>query len=117
MVRMTMLFTARRKRPLAAESCALSGAHLLNDLIQSMIPAMYPLLKEGVRAGLRAIGLITLAFQVTRASLLSLCLGLVPDHKPLPYDHGAGQWGNTFGLLGPPPSLPHYAMCEGLRLP
>ena len=52
-------------RPLLPILLALSGAHLLNDLIASMIPAMYPLLKEAYRLDFAQIGLITLAFQVT----------------------------------------------------
>lgn len=44
---------------------ALSGAHLLDDLIQSMIPAVYPLIKDTYQLDFAQIGLITLAFQVT----------------------------------------------------
>src|SRR6516225_9774357 len=56
-------------RPLLPILLALSGAHLLNDLIQSMIPAMYPLLKEAYRLDFTQVGLITLAFQVTSSLL------------------------------------------------
>ena len=71
------------RRPLLPILVALSGAHLLNDLISSMIPAMYPLLKEAYRLDFAQVGLITLAFQVT-SSLLQPVLGYVTDHKPWP---------------------------------
>ena len=95
---MTMVASAER-RPLLPILVALSGAHLLNDLIQSMIPAMYPLLKEAYVLDFAQIGLITLAFQVT-ASLLQPVLGLVTDHKPWPYAMVAGMGATLAGLLG-----------------
>jgi len=95
---MTMVVTAAQ-RPLLPILVALSGAHLLNDLIQSMIPAMYPLLKEAYVLDFAQIGLITLAFQVT-ASLLQPVLGLVTDHKPWPYAMVAGMAATLLGLLG-----------------
>jgi FSR family fosmidomycin resistance protein-like MFS transporter len=95
---MTTLAVAAR-RPLLPILVALSGAHLLNDLIQSMIPAMYPLLKEAYRLDFAQIGLITLAFQVT-SSLLQPVLGFVTDHKPWPYAMVAGMAATLSGLLG-----------------
>src|SRR5215510_10709824 len=86
-------------RPLLPILLALSGAHLLNDLISSMIPAMYPLLKEAYRLDFTQVGLITLAFQVT-ASLLQPVLGLVTDHKPWPYAMVAGMAATLSGVLG-----------------
>src|SRR6185503_3613815 len=78
---------------------ALSGGHLLNDLIASMIPAMYPLLKEAYRLDFTQVGLITLAFQVT-SSLLQPLLGFVTDHKPWPYAMVAGMGSTLSGLIG-----------------
>lgn len=49
---------------------AMSGAHLCNDLLQSLIPSMYPILKESYRLSFSEIGWITFAFQIT-ASLFS----------------------------------------------
>ena len=86
-------------RPLLPILLALSGAHLLNDLISSMIPAMYPLLKEAYRLDFTQIGLITLAFQVT-ASLLQPVLGFVTDHRPWPYAMVAGMGATLAGVLG-----------------
>src|SRR5262245_36921154 len=86
-------------RPLLPILLALSGAHLLNDLISSMIPAMYPLLKQAYRLDFAQIGLITLAFQVT-SSLLQPVLGFVTDQKPWPYAMVAGMAATLSGLVG-----------------
>ncbi len=86
-------------RPLLPILLALSGAHLLNDLIASMIPAMYPLLKEAYRLDFTQVGLITLAFQVT-SSLLQPLLGLVTDHRPWPYAMVAGMAATLSGVVG-----------------
>lgn len=78
---------------------ALSVTHLLNDLIQSMIPALYPLMKEVYRLDFAQVGLITLAFQVT-SSLLQPVLGFVTDRRPWPYAMVAGMCATLLGLLG-----------------
>lgn len=85
-------------RPLMPILVALSGAHLLNDLIQSMIPAMYPLLKESYALDFAQIGLITLAFQVT-SSLLQPVLGHITDKRPWPYAMVGGMASTLTGLL------------------
>src|SRR5215468_9137471 len=95
---MTTLVSIPR-RPLLPILLALSGAHLLNDLISSMIPAMYPLLKEAYRLDFTQIGLITLAFQVT-SSLLQPVLGFVTDHRPWPYAMVAGMAATLSGVVG-----------------
>jgi len=95
---MTTLVTALH-RPLLPILLALSGAHLLNDLISSMIPALYPLLKEAYRLDFTQIGLITLAFQVT-SSLLQPVLGFVTDQRPWPYAMVAGMAATLAGVLG-----------------
>src|SRR5471030_3114632 len=63
---------------------ALSLSHLLNDAIQSLLPAIYPVLKESFRLNFTQIGLITLTFQGT-ASLLQPLIGLYTDRRPQPY--------------------------------
>ena len=78
---------------------ALSLAHLLNDLIQSMIPAIYPLLKESYQLSFSQIGGITLAFQVT-SSLLQPMIGYVADRRPWPYAMVAGMAATLTGLVG-----------------
>ena len=95
---MTMLARVSH-RPLLPILLALSGAHLLNDLIQSMIPAMYPLLKEAYRLDFTQVGLITLAFQVT-SSLLQPVLGFLTDHRPWPCAMVAGMAATLSGLVG-----------------
>jgi len=96
------------RRPLLPLLIALSGAHLLNDLIASMIPAMYPLLKEAYQLDFTQIGLITLAFHVT-ASLLQPVLGYVSDHKPWAYAMVAGMGSTLIGVVGLA-SASNYAM-------
>src|SRR5215510_3542865 len=100
--------TSVSPRPLLPILVALSGAHLLNDLISSMIPAMYPLLKEAYRLDFAQVGLITLAFQVT-SSLLQPLLGFLTDHKPWPYAMVAGMAATLSGVVGLA-SAGNYAM-------
>jgi FSR family fosmidomycin resistance protein-like MFS transporter len=77
---------------------SLSFCHLLNDLIQSLIPALYPLLKEEFSLDFAQIGLITLAFQLT-ASLLQPTVGFLTDKRPQPFSLAMGMGSTLFGLL------------------
>lgn len=77
---------------------SLSFCHLLNDLMQSMLPAIYPVLKDAHGLDFGQIGLITLAFQCT-ASLFQPAVGLFTDRKPLPYSLAAGMSSTLVGLL------------------
>lgn len=95
---MTTLSLPAERRPLIPILVALSVAHLLNDLLQSMIPALYPLIKETYRLDFVQIGLITLAFQVT-SSLLQPLLGFLTDKRPWPYAMVAGMGATLVGLL------------------
>jgi len=63
---------------------AVAFAHLLNDLIQAVLPAIYPMLKEKYRLSFGQIGWIALVYQFT-ASLLQPWIGLYTDKRPLPY--------------------------------
>lgn len=63
---------------------AVSGAHLLNDLLQFLLPALYPMLKENYGLSYLQIGLLTLGQQIT-ACLLQPAFGLYGDLKPKPY--------------------------------
>ncbi|MEO7432132.1 MAG: MFS transporter [Dokdonella sp.] len=76
----------------------LSVCHLLNDLIQSLLPAIYPLLKENFALDFGQIGLITLTFQLT-ASLLQPFVGIYTDKRPLPYSLAIGMGFTLAGLL------------------
>jgi len=77
---------------------AISFCHLLNDMIQSLIPAIYPLLKDAFSLNFTQIGLITLAFQLT-ASLLQPVVGLYTDRSPKPYSLAAGMGMTLCGLI------------------
>jgi FSR family fosmidomycin resistance protein-like MFS transporter len=77
---------------------ALSFSHLLNDMMQSLIPALYPLLKASFRLNFTQIGLITLAFQFT-ASLLQPLVGYYTDLKPRPYSLPIGMGITLVGLV------------------
>jgi len=77
---------------------AISAGHLLNDTIQSLLPALYPLLKESLHLSFAQIGLITLAFQLT-ASILQPVVGLVTDRHPQPYSLATGMVLTLVGLV------------------
>jgi FSR family fosmidomycin resistance protein-like MFS transporter len=77
---------------------AISVSHLLNDTIQSVIPAIYPILKDSFHLSFTQIGLITLTFQLT-ASLLQPFVGLYTDHRPQPYSLAVGMGFTLVGLL------------------
>jgi len=77
---------------------SLSFCHLLNDLMQSMIPALYPMLQKDFSLSYTQIGLITLAFQVT-ASLLQPTVGTLTDRYPQPYSLAIGMGSTLIGLL------------------
>lgn len=78
---------------------ALSVTHLLNDMIQSLIPAIYPIIKTAYALDFGQIGLITLTFQVS-ASLLQPLVGLYTDKRPMPYSMVVGMGFSLFGLVG-----------------
>ncbi len=75
---------------------AISFSHLLNDMIQSLLPAIYPILKSSFHLDFAKIGLITLTTQLT-ASLLQPLIGLYTDRKPKPYSL---PFGMGFTLVG-----------------
>jgi FSR family fosmidomycin resistance protein-like MFS transporter len=77
---------------------AASFSHLLNDTIQSLIPAIYPVLKDSFQLSFTQIGLITLTFQVT-ASLLQPLVGLYTDHRPQPFSLPIGMALSLVGLV------------------
>jgi FSR family fosmidomycin resistance protein-like MFS transporter len=77
---------------------AISFSHLLNDTIQSLIPAIYPILKSNYHLSFSQIGLITLTFQLA-ASLLQPFVGMYTDKKPQPYSLAAGMAFTLTGLV------------------
>jgi len=76
----------------------LSFAHLLNDMMQSLLPSIYPLIKEAYGLDFGQIGLITLAFQLT-ASLLQPVVGMFTDRRPQPFSLVAGMALTLIGLI------------------
>jgi FSR family fosmidomycin resistance protein-like MFS transporter len=93
--------TTLADRPEAAVVAILVAAsvcHCLNDTIQSLQPAIYPILKDGFRLDFGQIGLITFVFQVT-ASLLQPFVGLFTDRRPQPYSLPVGMGFSLIGLL------------------
>jgi MFS transporter, FSR family, fosmidomycin resistance protein len=75
---------------------AISFCHGINDMIQSLLPAIYPLLKASFGLSFTQIGLVTLTYQLT-ASLLQPIVGLAADRRPAPFSLPAGM---TFTLAG-----------------
>jgi FSR family fosmidomycin resistance protein-like MFS transporter len=77
---------------------AISVSHLLNDMIQSLILAIYPILKGGFHLSFGQIGLITLTYQIT-ASLLQPIVGMYTDRRPQPYSLPIGMGFTLAGIL------------------
>ena len=77
---------------------ALSASHMMNDVMQSLVPSVYPILKAGYGLDYGQIGLITMAFQLT-ASLLQPLVGLYTDRHPTPYSLAIGMGCTLVGLL------------------
>src|SRR5438552_18271941 len=77
---------------------AITFCHLLNDTMQSLLPAIYPTLKTNYGLSFGQIGLITFTFQST-ASLLQPMVGHYTDRRPLPYSLAVGMGFTLVGLL------------------
>jgi MFS transporter, FSR family, fosmidomycin resistance protein len=77
---------------------SISFCHLLNDTLQSLMPAIYPLLKSSFHLDFGQVGLIALTVQLT-ASLLQPVVGLYTDHRPQPYSLAVGMSITMIGLL------------------
>lgn len=75
---------------------SIAFAHLLNDLLQAIIPASYPILKENYNLSFTQIGLITFSYQLA-ASLLQPLVGFYTDKRPKPYSQLVGM---SFSLIG-----------------
>ncbi|OYX27624.1 MAG: MFS transporter [Flavobacteriales bacterium 32-35-8] len=77
---------------------AVSFAHLLNDLIQGVIPSMYPSLEQKFNLSMAQIGLLTLCFQVS-ASILQPLVGAITDKYPKPFSQVFGMLFSSFGVV------------------
>jgi len=89
---------------------AVSFCHLINDMLQSLLPSIYPILKSSFHLDFSQIGLITLTFQIT-ASLLQPFIGMFTDKKPLPFSLPVGMACTMVGLV-----MLAYAPTFGLLL-
>src|SRR3954451_8757737 len=74
---------APRQRAAYSVIFAIAACHLLNDMMQALVPAIYPILKESYALDFGQIGLITFCFQMT-ASVLQPVVGAVTDKRPMP---------------------------------
>jgi len=94
---------------------ALSFSHLLNDTIQSLLPAIYPLLKTSYGLTFTQVGFITFAFQVT-ASLLQPLVGFYTDRRPKPHSLVLGMAVSLVGLilLSRAANYPHILVAAAL---
>src|SRR5215472_11802829 len=77
---------------------ALSFSHLLNDTMQSLVPSLYPLIKDSYGLNFVQIGVITLTMQVI-SSMMQPLVGLAADHRPQPYSLAVGMCATFAGLL------------------
>jgi len=77
---------------------AISFSHLLNDMVQSLMPAIYPIIKTSFHLNFSQIGLITLVFQMS-ASILQPFVGLYTDKKSHPYSLPVGMGFTLIGLI------------------
>jgi FSR family fosmidomycin resistance protein-like MFS transporter len=97
--------TVSTPRPAAAAATtaftvlgAISVCHLLNDMMQSLLAAIYPILKHNYALSFAQVGLLTFTFQVT-ASLLQPAIGLYTDRRPRPYSLAVGMGFTLAGLV------------------
>ncbi|MGH7996313.1 MAG: MFS transporter [Opitutaceae bacterium] len=94
---------------------ALSGSHVVNDTLQSLLPAIYPVLRPAFNLSLFQVGLITLTFQ-TIASLFQPLVGFLGDRRPMPRSLAAGMVSTLAGLvvLSRAPSFGYILIAAGL---
>jgi len=86
----------KASRPIFSILFAVSMVHLLNDMIQGVIPATYPLLKEEHHLSFSQVGMITMVYQIA-ASIFQPVVGSFTDKHPVPYSQIIGM---SFSLLG-----------------
>ena len=94
----TLSKTASVGRATFTVLAAISFCHLLNDMMQSLLPALYPMLKSAYSLNFGQIGILTLTFQIT-ASLLQPVIGSYTDRSPRPYSLAAGMAFTLVGLV------------------
>src|SRR5947209_12323067 len=101
---MAATIAPKAERRSAAERAAfsillsISFCHLINDMVQSLIPSLYPILKSSFHLNFGQLGLLTLTYQLT-ASLLQPFIGSYTDRRPMPYSLPMGVSFTVGGLL------------------
>jgi FSR family fosmidomycin resistance protein-like MFS transporter len=86
------------ERTLFGVLSAVSVCHLLNDMVQSLLPSVYPILKTSFQLDFGQVGFITLTYQIT-ASLLQPFIGRYTDRTPMPYSLPIGMGFTLVGLV------------------
>jgi len=89
---------SRLQRPVYLVLLGISVSHLLNDMMQSVIPAMYPYIKQKFSLSLSQIGVITLCFQLA-ASIFQPVVGNFTDRRPQPYSQVIGMIFSAVGMI------------------
>jgi FSR family fosmidomycin resistance protein-like MFS transporter len=89
---------ARTGATAVAVLAAISFCHMLNDMMQSMLPAIYPMLKDSLALDFGQVGLVTLTFQLT-ASLLQPLVGIYTDRRPQTYSLALGMGCTLVGIV------------------
>src|ERR1700727_2496591 len=104
-----------QERTMLRVLAAISFCHVLNDMMQSLLPSIYPILKTSFHLNFTQIGFISLAYQIT-ASLLQPVIGHYTDQKPMPYSLPIGMVFTLFGLLllAVAPSFPVLLLAASL---
>ncbi len=95
---MTAATAPLRQKTTLSVLFAMSGCHMLNDVMQSLLASLYPLLKTNYSLDFVQIGFLTMTFQVT-ASLLQPGVGIVTDRWPMSYALPVGMTSTLAGLL------------------
>lgn len=85
-------------KPLYGIIFTMGICHMLNDMMQSVVPSMYPMLKDGFGLTFAQIGVITLVFQVT-SSILQPFVGFYADRHPRPYSLAVGMCFTLVGII------------------
>src|SRR5947209_13577320 len=96
-----MLTAGRDRSPMQTATAVLAGisiSHLLNDTVQAVLPAIYPMLKSAFALTFTQVGLMTLTLQVT-SSLLQPVIGFLTDRRPTPYSLVMGMGVTLVGIL------------------
>ena len=91
---------------------ALSLSHMINDILQALLPAIYPLLKEAYHLNYTQIGLITLTYQIT-GSLLQPLVGFYTDRNHQPYSLVVGMGATLTGLTVLSQASSFHLLCAG----